>query len=464
MKFIKNLRLLFACMAIPALIFSCKPKTSTYIIKSKPGLAIFDREVNFNEMTVINTDVVIYPGALITTAKSAKVIFNGRVQILSESQVFDINSNIEFASGSISMLSPCWFGAKGNDALDDTKAIQKTLEIAREYVNSLTIVFPIGKFIITETLVLGNEFPNKKSINLMGNSMSIDTRGGSSLQWEGTEGGKLLAVRNYCAGTIEGLDFTAIAGHFVRHNIELTPYDYQVIFRNCSFSGSAGPGSSNVNLNQGNNLQVSEIYFENCIFRGHTVDSKIWQTESAVSGGLANTKNFSFRYCSFAGYNKAAINLEVTDVLRVESCTFALNHTDIVCLLCNTLASSNYSEHSASFFRATVSTNVSFTTLMNNCFYGTPGHDYIITEGGGNLVLINNNFGGLGGEDLENKIKWELGRISTIFSVGNYFRNAPPLLFPYQITTLPDKSNLLNSFGDLIGTDENNIKAVKKPN
>jgi hypothetical protein len=235
------------------------------------------------------------------------------------------------------------------------------------------------------------------------------------------------------------------------------PYSYQIFLRNCSFGGCAGEGSANVNLNQGNNLQVSEIHFENCVFKGY-IESSLWKTESAIIGGFANTKNFSFTYCSFLGYNQAAINLEVTDILRIDNCTFAHNKLDISCLVCNTLANNNYSEHSGSFFRTTVSDNISFTTLMNNCFYGSENNDYIITQGSGNLTLINNNFGGMGGTDLKNKVQWDSGKFSSVYSIGNYFRNDVLLAEPFQVDFI--NPGFIKSFGDKVGTNESDIRTI----
>jgi hypothetical protein len=98
--------------------------------------------------------------------------------------------------------------------------------------------------------------------------------------------------------------------------------------------------------------------------------------------------------------------------------------------------------------------------LISNCFYGTEDKDYIITQGGGHLVMINNNFGGMGGEDLTNKIGWDTGPFSHVYSVGNFFRNAPPLITPFEFSGQP----LLfpgESFGDIIGRTLEDLQDVK---
>jgi len=295
---------------------------------------------------------------------------------------------------------------------------------------------------------------------LIGRSMSNTSMDGSSLQWIGAEGGVLLRIQNYCVGLIENMDFAKGTGHTLKYNVDMRPFTYQVKFKNCSFWGCAGPGSANVNLNFDNNLQVSEVYFDNCNFRGYSIDGINWATEAAVIGGYSNTKDFYFNYCSFNGYNTGAISLENTDILKVENCTFAHNKTDIVCLTCNTLATSNYSEHSGSFFRAAITNNVSFTTLMNNCFYGTEDKDYVITQGGGHLVMINNNFGGMGGDDLLNKIGWDTGPFSHIYSIGNFFRNAPPLITPFEFSGHPQLFPG-QSAGDIIGRSLEDLQHFK---
>ena len=443
--------------------FSCHKAEQSMLPSGTSNLMVISGPKTFNQETIINQEVILYPGALLETTGSGKIVFQKKVFILGESQVFDEKAVVVFNPGTLSVLNPCWFGARGYDEIDDTKAVQKTLDIAKQYQNSINIEFPIGKFLISTTLVLGNELPNRKSINLVGKSMSNTSTDGSSLLWIGANGGVLMLIKNYCVGLIENMDFSKGPSQLMKHNIEMRPYDYLVEFRNCSFAGCAGPGSANVNLNYDNNLQVSEIAFDNCIFRGYTTDGVTWETEAAVIGGYANTKDFYFNFCSLLGFNVAAINLLNTDILRVENCTFAHNTTDIVCLVCNTLATSNYSEHSGSFFRAAITNNVSFTTLLNNYFYGAANKDYVITQGGGNLVMINNNFGGMGGDDLLNKIGWDAGPFSDIYSVGNFFRNGPKVVSPFEFSN-SRQAFQGHTYHDIMGTRLEDIREFKVDN
>jgi hypothetical protein len=212
--------------------------------------------------------------------------------------------------------------------------------------------------------------------------------------------------------------------------------------------------SSNINLNEGSSVQVSEISVRNCVFRSKTVDNKNWLTESAIKGGKANTKNFYFEKCSFLGYTEAAINIEISDIISISNCAFAHNQVDIICLLCNLLATSNYSEQSRSFFKSTLSSNVAFTTLLNNFFDGNEEEDYVIPEGAGSLVLVNNNFGGSGGMDSTNLIKWDSRNISSIYSVGNFFRNDTSTFFPIQLNKMNTiNADIIKSAGDKMGKD-----------
>ena len=117
-------------------------------------------------------------------------------------------------------------------------------------------------------------------------------------------------------------------------------------------------------------------------------------SQSAIRGGLANTKNFYITYCSFDAYHKSAVDIRTSDILTVEGCTFSNNETDITCELGGPYINSNYSEHSNSFFTSGFSSNLAFTYLIQNNFTGNPRDGYVIRDGSGSLVLLNNNFGG----------------------------------------------------------------------
>jgi len=458
----KSNRFLFSWFQLTAIIIfsGCQPRETKFILNSDPNLLVIYGPKEFAKETIIDQDVILYPGAKLKTSGSGKVIFNKKVTVIGESQVFDEDAKVEFAGGTISALNPCWFGARGDDELDDTKVIQKVLDLARVYKSSINVEFSVGRYLINKTLEVGNDQPSGKSINIIGKSVSASSLSGSSLQWIGPEEGVLMHLQNYCTSSIENMDFAKGEDRLLKYNIDLSPISYQILFRNCSFSGASGPGSANVNLNKGNNLQVSEVSFENCTFRGYSPDTKSWTTESAVVGGLANTKDFVFRFCSLLGYNTAAINIHTTDMLLIQGCTFSTNQLDIFCSACNTLAESNYSENSRAFFSSASSYGVAFTTLMNNTFYGHSEEDYVIPYGSGSLVMINNNFGGMGGEDKINKIRWDSGIWDNVFSIGNFYRNALPIRFPFEFTGQQEKLPLQSS-GDLIGRTADDISEVK---
>ncbi len=423
-------------------------------ISETANMIVIRGKVNYQEAITLDKEVTIYPEAFITTSGNGRIIFNKRVNVLGSSQVFDGQAQIQFGEGCIGTLNVGWFGARGYDREDDTKAFQKVLGIASGLSNSVNVFVPIGKYMIAEQLLLENTTPLNKSINLLGEGMSRSTNDGSSIIWNGNPGASMILVRNNYHNLIQSLDFAAEPGREVKNNIELRPQVYLMEFRDCSFSGSAGEGSANINLNEGNSIQVSEVSFRNCVFRGKTTDNRTWMTTSAIKGGKANTKNFYFEKCSFLGYNEAAINIEISDIVNVSNCAFALNQIDIVCLLCGMQATSNYSEQSRSFFKGTNSDNLAFTTLINNFFDGHPIEDYVIINGSGSLVMLNNNFGGNGGGDSTNLIRWDSRNISSIFSVGNFFRNTSTSTSPIILSGRDaDNHDIIKSFLDKIGKD-----------
>lgn len=430
---------------------------------SHPGMIILDSEMNIDTVVIFEQDVTIYPGAYITTSKRGKIIFSSKVNILGESQVFDCDINLEFARGTISELSPTWFGAKGFDESDDTKAFQKTIAVAVKYDNTVVIKVPIGRFIIAETLVLDNVVPNESAINLLGEAISTNTIYGSCLQWRGPDNGTLMLVKNNALAKFENIEFTSYSNTHLKHDIEFRPYVNQVTVQNCSFSGCKGEGSANINLNIGNNAQVSEIFMENCIFRGLTLDNKLWLTPSAIKGGTANTKNFYITGCSFLGYTVAAIDIDFSDIIQIQNCTFANNEVDIFCSICNSWISSNYSEHSRSFFKSGVSHNMSYTTMMNNYFDGNPDDDFVIRDGSGSLVLLNNSFGGTGWTDPNNKVKWSNNELSSIYSNSNFFRNDSLNLSPFLTRNNLPWTDRIQSINDKIGTGQALLRDIVIP-
>ena len=435
----------------------CVSVNQSKVINANPSLQETDRQVIIRgkllveDQKVFNKEVIIYPEGYIQTTPGGTVIFQKQVTIFGNSQVFDPEANLEFGRNCIGNLNVTWFGARGFDREDDTQAFKAVLGYAALQDNTVNVVIPMGQYYIREQLIVENTGGLNKTINLIGEGMSNSTNQGSSLIWNGAPGGVMLLMRNNYLNVVQSLDFAAETGHDVQHNMELRYQIYQMEFRDCSFSGSAGSGSCNINLNIGESDQVSEISFHNCIFRGKTEDNTTWLTSSAVQGGKANTKNIFFDKCSFLGYTEAAINLEVVELLHVNHCTFSHNSIDMVCLLCSTLATSNYSERSNAFFMCTNSGNLAFTTLINNYFDGHPDTDLVIPNGSGSLVLINNNFGGNGGEDAVNRVQWMPKNISSVYSVGNFFRNDIPDQSPF---VFPEQNPVdFHSEGDKVGKD-----------
>ncbi|MEP6794884.1 MAG: FkbM family methyltransferase [Saprospiraceae bacterium] len=142
-------------------------------------MIVINTEVNYDKPIIFDKEVTIYPEAYISTTGKGKIIFTKKVNILGESQVFDENVNVEFGAYTISSLNPPWFGAKGYDDIDDTRSFKKAIEIARTYASTINIEIPIGNFIITKTLEIGNKGPNGKSININGSGMGVNSGLGS---------------------------------------------------------------------------------------------------------------------------------------------------------------------------------------------------------------------------------------------------------------------------------------------
>lgn len=402
-----------------------------------------DRPIRTTQRVVYNSEVIIHPGAFLSTEGDGLFVFNAKVHFLSDLQCMDPDVNIDFAVGALDRINPCWFGARGYDDLDDTRAVEKAVTTANHYRASIPIIFPSGKYYINKTLNIESDPRGKKGVHLQGSSHSNTGVQGSSIIWHGQPDESMFVFRNVNQFQISNIDFTAQPGHFVRHNLEFRPSIHQVTIQNCRFKGSAGPGSSNVNLNIDDTHQVSEFHFQNCSFSGEW-EGEMKVTESAVRGGRANTKNFHFRDCAFSSYNRAAINVHHSDVLQVDGCTFSHNDIDIKCDVCGTYANSNYSEHSNAFFEGASTSNVSFTTLINNLFSGNPKDGFVIRDGSGSLIVLNNNFGGAGDTPDNNRIRWESKPFNSIYSIGNFLKNTsqenPPF---YNRSNQPTKGEVI---------------------
>jgi len=404
----------------------------------------------FDHDFVFTDEVTIMPQAFISTVNGKKISFTKHVNIIGESAVFDTNAEIKFEPGTISQLNPAWFGAKGYDNLDDTKAFQKVLELAWKTDNTITIRVDVGRYFIAEPLVVQGDSVSMRAINWVGGGMSNGSVQGASLSWTGKAGGTMMRFKNLSRFRIENMDFTAEPNSTVKYNLEFAPVVHFVDIQNCSFSGCGGSESANISMNIDNGEQVSEIRITQCEFSGKA--SPIANvSQSAIRGGLANTKNFYVTNCSFDAYQKAAIDIRISDILRVVGCTFSNDALDISCGLCGSYVESNYSEHSKAFFSAGVSANLAFTTLINNNFTGNPDNGLVIPDGSGSLYLINNNFGGTDQREDLNRIRWEENEFSPIYSHGNFYKNTNNLHSPFLNRSGQSRNNNTISKGDLGG-------------
>ena len=422
-------------------------------------MQVWDKLMLFEGHTVIEEEVTIMPQAYITTKKGASITFKKRVNILGYSKVFDDVLDLNFNGGTMSDFNVTWFGATGYDSQDDTDAFKRTLDVSLSYPGVVNILIPNGRYFISQTLVVIGELESRKPINFRGEGMSVNGIQGSSLSWTGASEGELLRFSNTGQFVIEKLDFTSEPNHLLKHNITFAPFLHAATIQYCSFSGTAGDGASNININDGNGDQVSEIRIEKCSFNGMAPGGDK-MSMSAIRGGLANTKNFYIRDCGFNQYEKAAIDILNTEVLMVEGCTFSNNQLDISCSLCGTYVAGNFSEHSKSFFSSGFSANISFNTLINNYFIGQPESGWIIPDGSGSLVMINNDFGGADQRGENNRVRWEENPFSAIYSIGNFYKNASPEVPPFFNRSGQPRHRNVFSAGDMGGTNADGRKAL----
>ena len=447
---------------------SCTKKVyESGVVTSRSGgdrFIIIDHPIVITDHQVYDREVIFYPGAFLETTGKGKTIFNKPFSIIGQHQVFDEKINIEFKEGIASVLNPVWFGAIGYDEEDDTDAISKLFEVVSKLSNAVRVEIPIGKYILSRQITIETTFDEKAVIYIQGISNSNTGISGSSFVWNGQKNASMFKLMNVSNSVFENLDFNSIPGKYTMHNIELRPYTNQIKFQKCTFGGCAGEGSANVNLNEGDANQVSEIVFDNCNFRG--VLSNENTTMHGVIGGWANTKDFYFRYCSFGPYAGEALKIKTTDVLMVEGCNFFGNDVDISCETCKSYLVSNYSEGSAAFWSSTASSNFNATTMINNQFTGIPKDGFVIRDGSGTLVLINNNFGAGNYYADENRVRWEENEFSTIFSIGNVFKNSDITRTAfYNRSNTPFNVKYIESNGDLggvLGEGRKRLEIIRK--
>lgn len=447
----------FRCLILLGLIFQCfscvAHKVNATLLKesrnSGQSFWIVSEEVPVSDLMVIDKNVFIMPGGFFSAKKPATIRFNGHVDIIGQQKVFDKELAVEFAPGAFTHLNPDWFGANGMDDADDTDCFQKIFDMISSG-GAIQVRVPIGKYYISRQLKLGGQPGNNLSLIIQGASTSYSGTKGSSILWRGKPSESMVLISNTSQTVIENLDFDCVPNHYLMSNIELRPSCNQITFSNCYFSGCAGELSTNINLNEGNSLQVSELFFNNCIFKGIFLAEKI--TDNAVRGGWANTKNFQFTQCAFGPYRNEAIKIKTSDVLKVDGCTFYLNDVDISCETCKTIATDNYSEESQAFFMSTASANFNATTLINNQFTGKPKDGFVIRDGSGTLILMNNNFGAGNYLPDKNYVRWEENDYNSIYSVGNVYKNTDEKEGPfYNRSNRNYRQDRIFSWGDLGG-------------
>ena len=448
------IRYFLVFMVVIVYFMSCKihergSQVSELYTKNDDRVWIVSQEQHISGTLIVDREVLIIPGGFFSSVGTGKIKFTGHVSVLGQQAIFDPELEVEFAPWTFDYISPNWFGANGSDNEDDSAPFQRMFDLISPGAG-IQLNIPIGKYYISKQIKIIGTPGNNLAFVLHGTSTSYSGTNGSSLIWRGLEAESMFLISNTSQTIIENVDFNVSPGYVLKSNIEFRPNCNQISFRNCYFTGCSGDQSANVNLNEGSNLQVSELFFENCIFKGLYSPQQF--TSNAIRGGWANTKNFHFIHCAFGPYRNEAIKIKTSDVLTVEGCTFYLNDIDISCETCKTLATSNYSEESGAFFMSTASANYNATTLINNQFTGKPLDGFVIRDGSGTLVLLNNNFGAGNYLPDKNFIRWEENDYNSIYSVGNVYKNATAKdgAF-YNRSNLQYRKDRIFSQGDLGG-------------
>ena len=146
-------------------IISAISCTTKQIVNEKNNPYEIKSELVVTDVLELTSKHVIYPSAYISTKGRGKVVVKEPITIIGKAQVFDTDVNIDFMPFTISEINPEWFGAKGYDNLDDTKAFEKVFVLAKNLQNSVNVLVSLGKFYISKTLEISNKPDLIKSIN-----------------------------------------------------------------------------------------------------------------------------------------------------------------------------------------------------------------------------------------------------------------------------------------------------------
>ncbi|MBL7040281.1 MAG: hypothetical protein ISR77_16710 [Pirellulaceae bacterium] len=172
-------------------------------------------------------------------------------------------------------------GAVGDGKVDDTSAIQATLDLI---ANGVTVYFPPGDYRVTGTLFIRS--PNEKALRgiaLIGHGR--DTR----IRWDGPEGGTLVQAEGMCYSRWVGFDFDgagkAALGHYHRslYTFETVHRKVHVAFRNFTKAGVYAEPTDD-------KFAIAETSLENCLFENCGIGMSFTQF---------NDYNITFDGCEF---------------------------------------------------------------------------------------------------------------------------------------------------------------------
>lgn len=236
-------------------------------------------------------------------------------------------------------------GAVGDGVMDDTAAIQASLDLAfgssasphgtNTYLNK-TVYFPAGQYKITAPLLL----TNVKSGIIRGEGKQVSTivYGGGSFPGNSVTGADntitpIFMMNGFAYSSIESLGFSMPNSTTACIYLFGNPYTSSPIYiHDCMFQ------TATIGILAGLNSlgNVSEVLYSKCVF------TQCAKYGFRISG--ANTLNHNFLSCSFSsngngglGTNSAAISMASGSIPTIVGCDFAGNLVDVIGAGANTI-------------------------------------------------------------------------------------------------------------------------------
>lgn len=303
------------------------PLTQPTSFRTQGSFSAAVHEKSFDRLTMqmqqVSRDVLASLADLAGTSLGAAFGFLTQQAPLTPSNVLQVRHRSNGTRLQISEHGGPWRSVLGGDDVrdlrdygtdvggggDDTAAFQALLDeigadtVTQEAKNGM--VYIPGIIRASETLhYYGSNGFGARFFGDHGITQGTDS--GSVIRWTGAEGGKLLHAHGAVGCSFERLRFdgNALAKDLLHFGERQAADGFTfsgsstVMFRDCQFLGMVDDVDS-VLFSAGEvspgNLQASEYFFENCLFRGNPT-AKGYGFKSLTGG---NTKNFHFRLITF---------------------------------------------------------------------------------------------------------------------------------------------------------------------